>query len=149
MSEQLIFYVDGLCEPVNPGGVAVSSYLILDVQTGETFAAGSLVTSTAPWANSGFADWRALQLGIQALIEKQWKGTLLRIWCDSANLIHGLNGGAMKNAAQRGQRKRCLALLEKLGVKWTAGKIRKDMNDCCDAMSRETYAAHCAVPQQA
>ena len=82
----LIAFVDGSCNP-NPGGIAVSAFVIYD-ESDTILAQDSQITQqNTPQATSNYAEYAAVLLLLKHL--KDWQGHLI-IKSDSKLLVHQL-----------------------------------------------------------
>ena len=132
----MVLYFDGLCEPRNPGGVAVGAFVLLDNEGETLLEGGEVVHDGGPLATNNVAEWCALGFGLKAARETV-KGKLL-IRGDSQLVIRQLNGEwKMKAEHLRPYRARCLALLE--GLDWFAEWVPREENEIADAVGRRIY----------
>ena len=132
----LTLYFDGLCGPVNPGGIACYGWLLL--QDGKEIAQGDGVEARGPKATNNVAEWSALLYGLRAAAALRPES--LEIRGDSQLVINQLTGSWRMNAARlRPYRERCLELLR--GCQWGARWIPREQNEATDALSRKAYRA--------
>jgi len=130
----LTLYFDGLCEPMNPGGIACYGWLLL--QDGKEIARGNGVETRGPDATNNVAEWSALLYGLRAAAALRPES--LEIRGDSQLVINQLTGSWRMNAAHlRAYRDRCLDLLH--GCQWTARWVSRGQNEAADALSWLAY----------
>lgn len=60
-------YFDGLCKPVNPGGIAIGSFLIIDEKGWCEKTGAEVVERENKEATNNTAEWAGLVLGLRAL----------------------------------------------------------------------------------
>jgi len=133
----LTLYFDGLCEPVNPGGIACFGWLLLD-ERGQVVQEGNGVEARGPDATNNVAEWAALERGLRAAAALRPES--LEIRGDSQLVINQLTGSWRMNAVHlRPYRERCLYLLR--GCQWAARWIPREQNEAADALSRKAYRA--------
>jgi len=127
----LTLYFDGLCGPVNPGGIACYGWLLL--QDGKEIAQGNGVEARGPKATNNMAEWSALLYGLRAAAAL--RPERLEIRGDSLLVINQLTGGWRMNAVHLlPYRNRCLDLLR--GCQWQARWVPREENVAADALSR-------------
>lgn len=91
--ESLMLYVDGGCQPKNPGGIATSGWVIFDSQNfkdsiSEEYA---VVQDGGPRATNNYAEYKALSLALCWLVGQNWHGKL-DIYSDSKLLVEQVSG---------------------------------------------------------
>ena len=132
----LTLYFDGLCKPVNPGGIACFGWQILE--DGVIIQEDDGVEARGPKATNNMAEWAALLYGLRAAAALRPES--LEIRGDSQLVINQLTGSWRMNAARlRPYRERCLELLR--GCQWGARWIPREQNEATDALSRKAYRA--------
>ena len=140
----LTLYFDGLCEPVNPGGIACYGWLLLD-ERGQVVQEDDGVEARGPDATNNVAEWSALLYGLRAAAALHPER--LEIRGDSRLVINQLTGSWRMNAAHLwSYRDRCLDLLH--GCQWTAKWIPRDRNEAADALSRKAYRAEALASEE-
>jgi ribonuclease HI len=117
---ELVVHFDGLCEPVNPGGVACYGWVISYYEDGDgawhTWACQSGFIEEGPKATNNVAEWCALGFALRHLLNDNWAGTKLTVYGDSQLVINQLLGEWNCNSDRLIQfRDRCLEYIEKLG----------------------------------
>jgi ribonuclease HI len=161
MPNKLLLYFDGLCEPVNPGGVACYGWAIMyyeDDGEWHVWACESGFIEEGPAATNNVAEWSALKFALYYLVRNQWTGKLT-IKGDSNLVIEQLVGNWRCNGKRLIEfRDCCLNYLEELGLaniqrnkkgkitavehKFTAMWIPRDQNKRADALSNQAYENH-------
>jgi ribonuclease HI len=130
-------YFDGLCEPVNPGGVAAYGWLIQD-NSGETLASGKGIAANGPKATNNVAEYAAARAALEAAIEMDLSGPIL-VRGDSQLVIKQVTGEwGCKARHLIGPRNRLRNLANQLGdvtFEW----VPREENEPADRLSREAY----------
>jgi ribonuclease HI len=149
MSENIrkpyVLYFDGLCEPVNPGGVACYGWLLQD-ENGKTVASGKGEYCRGHGATSNVAEWCALGFGLRWISDNCQTGgpveDLGALWIrgDSQVVIQQLAGKYQchKPTMQR-MHDRCWELLNQIFLPVEIEWIPREENEPADALSREAY----------
>jgi len=86
-------YFDGLCEPVNPGGIATYGFVVY--RDGERLAAGRGVVGAGYLGDdvtNNVAEYTALVKALEWLVERGLTGERLRVRGDSQLVIRQLRG---------------------------------------------------------
>lgn len=86
-------YVDGGCEPKNPGGSATSGWVIYDCKDLKTplVEQGEVVQKGGPLATNNYGEYSALILSLKWLVSQNWRGNII-IKADSKLLIEQVSG---------------------------------------------------------
>jgi ribonuclease HI len=135
---QITIYVDGLCEPVNPGGHACYAWSAQD-DTGAEIAAAHGHLVSGPLATNNVAEFGAVIWALRHAQAEGWTGVQIR--SDSQLVINQLNGmwqcnadGLVKylNAARR--------LMAETGA--TIAWLPREQNQRADGLSRLAYKKH-------
>lgn len=146
MSENTFtLYFDGLCEPVNPGGVACYGWLLQDPEL-IPVGVGKGEYCRGPGATNNVAEWCALGYGLRWIADHCEPGgpveglTGLRIRGDSQVVIQQLAGKYQCHKATMQQMyNRCWELLNQIfrpvEIEW----IPREQNAAADRLSREAY----------
>jgi len=134
----IIVYVDGLCEPVNPGGTATYGFIIrndLDV----VIAKDSGVAGTGPRMSNNVAEYAALCEALQVLLRQKMMKRPIEVRSDSKLLVNQMNGDWKFHKGLYGEKYRDARDLaerfEKLGFKW----VPREENKEADGLTREAY----------
>lgn len=133
-------WFDGSCEPLNPGGVATSGWIVeLD---GETAEEGYRTVAHGDGATNNVAEYSALGLALRSIADSgiARPGDALEIMGDSKLVIEQIcdRWACNKPHLQR-LRARCLELLKQIDVEWSASWIPREENERADALSRKAY----------
>lgn len=95
---KLILYVDGGCEPKNPGGVATSGWVIYEKDESKPLVEhGAVVQDGGVYATNNFGEYYALCLALKWLSDNNWRGELC-IRADSKLLVEQVSGRWKVNA---------------------------------------------------
>jgi ribonuclease HI len=138
----LDLYFDGLCEPVNPGGVATYGWTLLDRQGVSCVCIHEAygLVATGEKATNNVAEWSALVFGLRWLDESGRHPKHLQIYGDSQLVTKQLNGvWQMKAEHLRPAREVALKHLESVASPWTATWIPRDENRIADGLSKRAY----------
>jgi len=143
----LTLYFDGGCT-VNPGGIAVSSWVIYD-EDQNLVTEGATIVADGAKASNNFAEWAALENALLRLYDHTVFSALpksalpkldvefLSIKGDSRLVIKQLNGEWQVKAVHlKSSKDRCIELLELLGIPWTAEHISRELNEYTDQLGR-------------
>jgi len=68
----LILEFDGGCEPVNPGGLAIGSFLLRSPDGKIIESGATLAASYSPQATNNTAEFTGLLLGLETVVERSW-----------------------------------------------------------------------------
>ena len=163
MIEKVLLHFDGLCEPVNPGGVAVSSWMAFDadqnpevldgkfsrvlskaaaIENWGPILIGGRVVADGPKATNNLAEWCGLGGGLAGLREcDPFKVLLIR--GDSQLVIRQLTGEwAVRAEHLKPLKARCLEILAELGCEWHAEWVPRAKNEVADDHGRAIYAEY-------
>ena len=132
-------YFDGLCQPVNPGGIACYAFIVK--KGGKTIHRDCGV-ATEPFskdATNNVAEYTALIKALEWLIEDKLTSDRIEIKSDSQLIVRQLSGD-YKVKAKRiiPLYKKVLLLKDKfkeLDIRWLA----RDQNKEADALTNEAY----------
>ena len=92
-SRRLLVYFDGLCEPVNPGGVATYGFVVKDGNSVVCEGKGLVgVGARVEVATNNVAEYTALIKALECLSERGLEGEKLLIRGDSQLVIRQLKG---------------------------------------------------------
>ncbi len=113
----IILHVDGGSRPVNPGGTAISAWVMYNPDKSKILAEqGLVVKDGGELATNNYAEYCALGFALKFLDEQNWRGNI-QVYSDSKLLIHQV-AGTWKCKATHLQklRKRVFELLDKLNL---------------------------------
>ena len=130
----LKIFVDGLCEPVNPGGIACFGYVIYEGDSKLTENCGVVDTS---YPTNNVAEYTA---AIEALlwVQSQKRDDPITIFSDSQLLVYQMNGFYSVSAP------RIIPLYKKLSALLKNRKVKfrwipREKNQEADNLSRRAY----------
>ena len=82
-------WIDGLCEPINPGGIACIGYVIKN--TGETIVEGSYIIGKGVGMTNNVAEYTALIYALKEIKRLKLEDQFLIIKSDSQLLVNQMN----------------------------------------------------------
>jgi ribonuclease HI len=131
----LTLWFDGLCEPVNPGGVPAYGWVIKTPEGVVLHEDMGIAPKDLPQTNNT-AEYAALLEGLRFAQTLDFLS--LEIRGDSKLVIEQINGRWNCNAAHLLKlRNDCQALLT--GIRWTATWMPREQNEHADGLSRRAY----------
>jgi ribonuclease HI len=145
MSHELELCFDGSCWP-NPGGTATWGF-VLTGPVGLDMRESGVVKHPAPTNN--VAEWAALWMGLSYIADypPRTPGLTLVIRGDSQLVLNQLTGRWRCHKPWLAAiRDRCLALLDGLGLEWSAQWTPREENTEADALTREAWEWHTGEP---
>ncbi len=135
-------YFDGLCEPVNPGGIATYGFVI--------YVDGRVVHSEGGFVGAGYlgddvtnniAEYTALIKALEWLLDNGYSGGELVVRGDSQLTIRQLRGEyAVRSPRLTPLYRRAVSLLDRFSnvkLEW----VSRSMNREADSLSRQAYLA--------
>lgn len=90
MNEKIELYFDGSCEPVNPGGTMGFGTLIK--RDGVRIFENSEAVAAAPGNTNNIAEYRAMIIGLQWLIDNELNDAPVAVFGDSNLVIQQMAG---------------------------------------------------------
>ena len=133
-------HVDGLCEPVNPGGTATYGYIIRN-DAGRDIARKSGVVGKGPEMSNNVAEYAALCEALRFLISEKMTRLPIEIRSDSRLLVNQMKGEWKFHKGLYAQEftdaKALVTEFDRVKFKW----IPREENEEADALSREAYGA--------
>jgi len=133
----IVVHIDGLCEPVNPGGTANFGYLIR--QDDAVLARKSGVVGKGPAMSNNVAEYAALCEALEFLLKKNLEDLPIEVRSDSRLVVYQMSekwkfhGGLY--AEKHNEAERLAAEFNRLSFKW----IPREENEEADGLSREAY----------
>ena len=130
--------IDGLCEPVNPGGIATYGYLIWDVD-GSLIAKKSGYVGTGPLMSNNVAEYAALCESLDLLLQRHLENAAILVKGDSKLVINQMGGnwkfheGLYKENYLRA--KQLASKFTQLSFKW----VPREQNEEADQLTRDAY----------
>jgi ribonuclease HI len=136
----IVVHVDGLCEPINPGGTATFGYLITD-DSGGVVTRKSGIIGKGPAMSSNVAEYAALCEALEFLLTRKQEDSVIEVRSDSTLVVNQMRG---KWRSRKGlyrakylEAVRLCARFAKLGFRW----IPREENEEADGLSREAYVS--------
>jgi ribonuclease HI len=135
----IVVYIDGLCEPVNPGGTATFGYVIRD-DSGSIIASKFGIVGKGPAMSNNVAEYAALCEALGFLLRKKRENSPTEVRGDSALVVNQMSGkwklrkGLYSEKYQEAVRLR--SRFTDLRFRW----IPREENEEADALSREAYS---------
>jgi len=135
----IIIHIDGLCEPINPGGTATYGYVIKNSDTGKVIARKSGLVGKGPSMSNNVAEYAALCEALRDLMKQGWENELIEIRGDSKLVINQMAGNwkfreGLYEEKYR-EAKNLASYFTKLTFKW----VPRDDNEEADALTRDAY----------
>jgi len=132
-------WVDGLCEPVNPGGVACWGLVI----RGKQKVMGCGVVGSGPGVSNNVAEYAALVKALETLVAMRWTDDEIVVYSDSQLLVNQMSGrwqarGGMYYAKYL-EAKELVKQFSQIRFEW----IPREQNEEADALSRKAYETFC------
>jgi ribonuclease HI len=136
--KSIIIYCDGLCEPVNPNGVATYGYVIY--RDKEKLAESCNVIDHTNTSNN-VAEYTACIRALEYLIEMNLTMNVT-VRSDSQLLIYQLDGYYSVNAPRiiplYGAVKKLVKRFKRVSFQW----VSREQNEEADALSRKAYVEY-------
>ena len=136
----IVVYVDGLCEPVNPGGTATYGYVIRN-DDGRDIARKSGVVGKGPEMSNNVAEYAALCEALRFLISEKLARLPIEIRSDSRLVVNQMKGEWKFHKGLYAQKYRDAKALATQFDRVKFGWIPREENKEADALSREAYGA--------
>jgi ribonuclease HI len=139
-SSMIIVYVDGLTEPVNPGGVGAVGFAAY--RDGERIYSMGRIVGEGPGMSNNRAEYEALCEALRWLVAKNLSNEKILVKSDSRLLVNQMLGkwkikdGLYLVAYKKA---RCLAnRFIDLSFEW----VSREMNEEADSLTREAYRGY-------
>jgi len=133
-------YVDGLCEPKNPGGTAAYGFAIL--RGWEVLFEGGGVLGSGPGMTSNVAEYAAVCEALKYLLENGYAREEVTVRSDSRLVVNQMTGrwGAKGGAyfEKYLEARKLASEFPRLRFEW----IPREMNTFADYLSRRAYCRH-------
>ncbi|HEY1190146.1 MAG TPA: ribonuclease HI family protein [Gemmata sp.] len=143
----ITLFFDGLCEPVNPGGVATFGFALFGLPAPREQVVGAGVLGAGPGMTNNFAEWVACGRGLGFLVAGKVKPDGLTILGDSQLVINQLTGDwECRDERLRRCRDRCIEYLTRLGCRWKAEWVPREQNALADQLSAAVYVGRTGKP---
>src|SRR5438876_3627883 len=135
----MVVYVDGLCEPVNPGGRATYGYVVRN-DAGRDIARKSGVVGKGPEMSNNVAEYAALCEALRFLVKEKMSRMSIEIRSDSRLVVNQMKGKWKFRkglyAQKYSEAKGLTALFTIITFRW----IPREENEEADALSRDAYS---------
>ena len=134
----IVVHVDGLCEPVNPGGTATFGYVIRD-NDGSILARRSGIVGKGPAMSNSVAEYAALCEALEFLLRNRRENSSIEVRSDSTLVVNQMGNnwkfrkGLYREKYQDAVRLR--AAFTSLSFRW----IPREENEEADGLTREAY----------
>jgi len=142
----ITIYIDGLCEPVNPGGVATYSFVVF--RNGEKIYQEARVVGSGEGMSNNVAEYAALVSALKWLAKKGWQDEEIKFFSDSQLLVNQMSGlWECHGGYYEKTRLEALELLNdfpRVEFKW----IPREENAIADELSRRAYEEWCVLNRQ-
>jgi len=134
----IVVHIDGLCEPVNPGGTATFGYVIRD-DSGSILTSKSGVVGKGPAMSNNVAEYAALCEALEFLLKKNRENSSIEVKGDSALVMNQMSRKwKFRKGLYREKYQEALRLMARftdLRFRW----IPREENEEADKLSREAY----------
>jgi ribonuclease HI len=131
--------VDGLCEPVNPGGTATYGFIIRD-GSDNVIARKYGVVGKGPRMSNNVAEYAALCEALRFLENRNMTQSLIEVRSDSRLLVNQMTGDWKFHKGLYEQKyseaKELAKRFSNISYKW----VSRERNEEADALSREAYS---------
>jgi len=135
----IVVYVDGLCEPMNPGGTATYGYLIRN-EAGRVIARKSGVVGKGSEMSNNVAEYAAVCEALRFLVKEKMTRMSIEIRSDSRLVVNQMKGKWKFRkglyAQKYSEAKDLTARFEIITFRW----IPREENEEADALSRDAYS---------
>src|SRR5437870_4033549 len=135
----ILVHVDGLCEPVNPGGTATYGYVVRN-DAGRVIARKYGVVGKGTEMSNNVAEYAALCEAFRFLIKEKMTWLPVEIRSDSRLLVNQMKGEWKFHkglyAKKYSEATDLVAQFGKISFMW----VPREENEEADALSREAYA---------
>lgn len=131
--------MDGLCEPVNPGGTATYGFVIKN-DDGRVLARKSGFVGEGQEMSNNVAEYAALSEALNFLIKEKMTQLPIEVRSDSRLVVYQMKGEWKFRRGLYGEKhaeaKDLVARFERIRFKW----VPREENDEADALTRKAYA---------
>jgi ribonuclease HI len=136
---KVIVNVDGLCEPVNPGGTATYGFVIRN-ESDDIIAKKYGVVGKGPRMSNNVAEYAALCEALRFLKIRNMTQSLIEVRSDSRLLVNQMAGEWKFHKGLYEQKyleaEELVKSFGKISFKW----VPREKNEEADALSREAYS---------
>jgi ribonuclease HI len=139
----IVVYVDGLCEPCNPNGVACWGFVIY--KDGKKQFKGKGVIGEGQGMSNNLAEYTALCKALKELINHGWQNEEVIVKSDSGLLVNQMAGwwevhGGLYYPAYAEAVKVAQSFSE-ISFMW----VPREQNEEADMLSRQAYEEYCSA----
>ena len=135
----IVVHVDGLCEPVNPGGTATYGYVIRN-DGGRDIDRKSGIVGKGSGMSNNVAEYAALCEALRFLVKEKMTRLPIEIRSDSRLVVNQMKGKWKFRkglyACKYSEAKDLTAQFDIITFRW----IPREENKDADALSREAYS---------
>jgi ribonuclease HI len=135
---RIVVYVDGLCEPVNPGGTATFGYLIRD-ESANVLARKSGIVGEGRAMSNNVAEYAALCEALEFLLKKHHESTVIEVRSDSALVVNQMREKWKFRRGLYGDKYQKAKSLRDKFANLTFRWVPREHNEEADGLSREAY----------
>ena len=149
MGDYLIItvYVDGLCEPVNPGGVATWGFCVYE--DGRRLFQKWGVASEGEGISNNLAEYSALCEALKELLKLGWQNRQITVRSDSKPLVNQMSGKwECRGGFYAEKYREAVNLASKFPsvfFEW----IPREQNEEADMLSHKAYVEYCGKSYKA
>jgi ribonuclease HI len=141
IEKKIIVYFDGLCEPVNPNGIATYGFTVS--ANGQALKEGRGLVMSGEGASNNIAEFASLLASLEWLIENGYSHWGVEIRGDSKQVISQMGGSG------KAKRRPCFSEFvraRELGSQFSAitfAWVPRKQNAIADRLSRRAYEEYC------
>jgi ribonuclease HI len=138
LPDNLVLRFTGICEPRNPGGVAVAAWILSTLDDVQLARDARVVADGGEKATNNYAAYCGLGLGLRYLLDQGWKGSL-GIRSSSKVVTDQVLGTAQCRADLLIPLKtRCLEYLQTFS-NWSIGWVNKSQTEAVNRFAHRAY----------
>jgi len=138
---ELTVYFDGLCEPINPGGVATYGYIVRE--DGRSLKEGRDFIAEGRGASNNLAEYAGLVAALEWLLANGYREQEVEVRGDSKQVIHQMSGvWRVKGGFYTPKYEEARKLREqfnRISFKW----VPRKENTEADSLARRAYEDYC------
>ncbi len=137
-SESIIVNIDGLCEPVNPGGIATYGYVIKNAD-GSLIARKAGVVGKGPEMSNNVAEYAALCECLELLLQRRMADSIITVKGDSKLVINQMGGDWKFHKGLYKEKYLEAKLLANKFTRLSFQWVPREQNEEADSLTREAY----------
>ncbi len=138
---KIVAYCDGLCEPINPSGIATYGFAIY--RHGIKLYEGLGVLGEGDGMSNNLAEYEALCKAVRCLKDNAMNDQEVTVKSDSKLLVNQMNGKWKVRkglyVAKHREARSLIASFGNVGFQW----VPREMNTEADALCRKAYEEYC------